>query len=1350
MKKKITLFLFLLTAVIYAQQPKTIQLKSTKSLVKVSDVNDTGFKLKAALSKINLMPIQKKNDVFYRLEADGLVKTYNVGMPDIPVITKLIEVPLGADVKFEVLSYKEQIINLDDYGIDGKIIPAQRSLSKSEKEGDLALKKEVYQTDDFLFKEIATFHDSGIMRNVRIGRIEIHPIQYNPVKNTLRILNDLQIKVTFVNPDMAETKALKKKTYSPVFGKELKNSLINYRETKELITQSPLHYVIVSDRMFENQLAPFIAWKQKKGFKVTVGYTDQIGSTTTDIKTWLQNIYEGTDPMSFVLFVGDNEQIPGWAGNTGSHVTDLRYCEYTGDNLPEVYYGRFSAKTPEQLQPQIDKTLMYEKYLMPDPSYLSEVFLVAGDDESHEDTWGNGQINYGVDNYFNAANNLSTHVFLQDPPTGNAAVHDSIIANVNTGLAFANYSAHCSPDGWAAPSFSVNDVNGLNNDGKYGMWIGNCCLSSKFDDDVCFAEAALRKENGGAVGYIGGSNSTYWDEDYWWGVGLTSEIIANPTYEDSGRGAYDGMMHTLANEVGDINTWYPAQGQIQVCGNLAVEASTSTRKEYYWEIYHLMGDPSVMNYIGVPSPMNVAFNPTTLLMGMSSLSVTSTPYAYVALSQNDVLIATAMADSSGNATLNFDANDLTVGNADVVITAQNKQPYIGTITVSPADEPYITLDEFTTSASPDFGATIKLNVTLKNVAESGSGYDTQSVTATISSNDQYVTINDNTEDYGAIVAGNTVLKDDAYEIVIADNVPDQHVINFEMTITDTATNDTWNATFNITANAPDFSIGEITVINDANSNGILDPGETGDLQYTIENAGHAEAVFNADLSELTDPNNYITLGTTTVNGINLSAGQSADFVFAGAVADANTPLGSPVSLRLEAKAGANNQYSATSDQELTIGIIPEYLISDGGTLTVCTGMFYDSGHENGDYSNNENYTITFMPPQDQEFVVVEFVSFELENNYDFLHVYLGPDANSPEMQGSPFTGTSSPGRIESAQGITFVFTSDSSTTKPGWTAEVSCFTPTTVPDCVANPVPADQATNVFPLEVSWDASAGSTSYELYFGTDADPLNNTPVTVTGTSYSISPTPNTTYYWTVLPTNSVGTASGCDVWSFTTGNAQILMSDGQVTVCDAMFYDEGGPNNNYSSSLDQTLTFIPETSGKVISVNFLSFDVEVSNSGTQYDYLQVYDGLDTNAPLIGQFAADDGAPVPSELQPVTATNADGALTFVFHSDSSVTKAGWEAEVSCEDTSAVIENDSKLLKIYPNPNNGSFIINIPDQNSTTQVEIITISGKTIYNQQFETNKMEINMNRYTKGIYFVKVRSGNKIYHSKLIIE
>ena len=166
---------------------------------------------------------------------------------------------------------------------------------------------------------------------------------------------------------------------------------------------------------------------------------------------------------------------------------------------------------------------------------MDEVVLVAGVDASMAPTYGNGQINYGTDNYFNAAHGLTSYTYLYgsgSPITSDmSGASAAIISDVSDGVGFANYTAHCGSSGWSDPSFSTSDVPSLQNANEYGLMIGNCCQSNKFDVPECFGEALLRANSKGAIGYIGGSNNTYWDEDYWWGVGNgTTPPPTNPTY----------------------------------------------------------------------------------------------------------------------------------------------------------------------------------------------------------------------------------------------------------------------------------------------------------------------------------------------------------------------------------------------------------------------------------------------------------------------------------------------------------------------------------------------------------------------------------------------------------------------------------------------------------------------------------------------------------------------------------------------------------------------------------------------------------------------------------------------------
>ena len=166
-----------------------------------------------------------------------------------------------------------------------------------------------------------------------------------------------------------------------------------------------------------------------------------------------------------------------------------------------------------------------------------------------------------MNNYFNANNGIDIVQLLQ--PDTKREYSARIKSEINKGLGFANYTAHCSSAGWSDPSFSKSDLPALTNEGKFGVWIGNCCQSSKFEEPAAFGEAVLRMKNKGAAAYIGTSNLSYWDEDYWWGVGF-KPIVAEPVFDEKHIGAYDRMFRMEYNKA----------SQMILAGNMAVEEST--------------------------------------------------------------------------------------------------------------------------------------------------------------------------------------------------------------------------------------------------------------------------------------------------------------------------------------------------------------------------------------------------------------------------------------------------------------------------------------------------------------------------------------------------------------------------------------------------------------------------------------------------------------------------------------------------------------------------------------------------------------------------------------------------------
>ena len=732
----LTLVAFTLVAGAAFGATATIPVKGGASQLLLTSDRDDAMYFRIDVGSLTSLDVTTKAGDFTRLTIPGFHSSHVEGAPELPMMNELVAIPFGASARVEVVSVQSRTIDLSEFGVTNPLFPAQPPVSKSADVANLPFvyDRAAYQSAK-VAGEMVRFEVLGTLRSQTLGRLEISPVEYLPRENQLVVHETIDVRISFDGVNKAAADDHRARTHSPFFAPVYRNiagAKDDHYDHPDRVGDK-VTMVIVTAPEFEFQLADFVTWKTERGFKVIMAVigTPEVGSTTTSIQTYLHGLYNDATPEdpapSFVLFVGDVAQCPTFIES--GDATDRPYCAVDGDLYPDMYYGRFSATNSAQLQAQLDKTLMYDKFEMPDASYLSDVTLIAGVDGSYAITHGNGQINYGTEHYFNAAHGITSNTYLY-PASDDPGASAAIIADCNAGIGFINYTAHGSETSWADPSFSQSNINSLTNFGMYFLAVGNCCSTSTYDYSECFGETWLRAPDKGAIGYIGGSNSTYWNEDYWWGVGFHSSSQIDGSawpYESTGLGVYDGMFHDHGEAP---EQWYVTNDAVVFSGNLAVSEAGSSIETYYWNIYNLLGDPSLSTYMGVPGANPVGHMPT-FFSNAVEIDIDAAPGSYVGLTQDGVLKACGTVEMDGSTTFALDGL-LMPGTAKLVVTMQNYEPYIvdvpvivpATVLIDPTSIDANVATDVTVTVYGEDGVTPVVGL---DVWAEGLGYSTPSV-----------------------------------------------------------------------------------------------------------------------------------------------------------------------------------------------------------------------------------------------------------------------------------------------------------------------------------------------------------------------------------------------------------------------------------------------------------------------------------------------------------------------------------------------------------------------------------------------------------------------------------------------
>ncbi|PLW98978.1 MAG: hypothetical protein C0594_17630, partial [Marinilabiliales bacterium] len=230
------------------------------------------------------------------------------------------------------------------------------------------------------------------------------------------------------------------------------------------------------------------------------------------------------------------------------------------------------------------------------------------------------------------------------------------------------------------------------------------------------------------------------------------------------------------------------------------------------------------------------------------------------------------------------------------------------------------------------------------------------------------------------------------------------------------------------------------------------------------------------------------------------------------------------------------------------------------------GLDAGSGDGLGGYNSSTNEYLVSPLINCTGYIGVE-LSFwryaNFENNYDEAYVEISTDSTTWIDLGHPMYP-----QDVAWQNVTYDITayaaesdtlyirwrmeSDGSVTYSGWNIDdvvVTGMMAGTPPVCASVLSPSDAATGIAGDmgSLNWNTAMGATGYKLYLGTDGGGVTLPTDIENGTdlgdvlSYDfLGLLYSTTYYWSVVPYNADGEATGCSIWSFTT------MDDPTITV------------------------------------------------------------------------------------------------------------------------------------------------------------------------------------------------------------
>ncbi|NOX48898.1 MAG: PKD domain-containing protein [Chlorobi bacterium] len=830
------------------------------------------------LSQINIDGIPYSKILF-----EGSVFTNKKGFAELPFIHASVKLSANKNVSLEIIEGK-----YEEYSLDFPLLPSRGVIYRDQDPSTIPYEiSKSSLRDNWYPQNLATQTSPYILKDIRGTNVYVYPFRYNAVQNTLRVYKSITVKLVendspVINPLPKNTKTVLTEMnaiYSSIF--------INYPDAKDDLTigQYGDILVICTDRD-EDAIQPWIDWKMEKGYNVSM----EVVATNTNVKTLVQDAYDANNNLLYVQLVGDWDDIKCETLSSGSPMDPQLGCVVGSDDYADITIGRISANSPSDVTVQVDKIINYEKT----PEIGGDWYAISTGIASDQGATNgdDSEIDYEhIQIIFD--DKLEPFSFDSHNPIYDPSANISMVTTaVNNGTGIINYCGHGSPTSWGTTGFSNSNVSALSNGDKLPWIISVACDNGDFHTGTCFAEAWLRKSNGGAIMTLMATISQPWQPP----------MRGQDYFNDILTGGYNYDDHPGQN---GINTTEGRTTLGAIVFNGLTLMTTESGGSDDWETaktWTTFGDPSMQPRTEAPG--SISLSSEIVMAGIPFTTTVNGPEglfegAMVCISNGSDYF-NGVTDASGSVTIE---HTLTPGTATLVATGFNLETIYQDITVASSNQAWIVVEECEVDDSngnnngqADYGEAVLLNVTASNVGS----VDATGINAVIGTNDPYIVITDDSFSFGDIGANQNANGNGAFAITIAEDTPDGYTATIDVEFTDGNEKELWTSTMNVNLHAPVMNLDSYS-IDDATGNGNekIDPGETVEIIVQLLNEGSSDAYSVSGLLICPDP--FITIDEATINYGDMAANTDSEQVYT-ITADANTPVGHMVTFNMDISA----------------------------------------------------------------------------------------------------------------------------------------------------------------------------------------------------------------------------------------------------------------------------------------------------------------------------------------------------------------------------------------------------------------------------------------------------------------